>query len=1387
MGRKESNKTRLYFVSIIDESELSTPKRKRGRPPRNSIGPNHSVVCDDGDDDDDLNGDSSDDSEEVMKKQKLSDTDNDVLDKNYSPLKDVVLSSRRIQPRRSLKGKHSKYGDDFVLDKKMQKFHVKVELDIDTEIDAAGNTSSNKVEEKDSQLSKDGRKGRHKKSLANQERADSKYSSSNITVEDTDLNVKKSIKTYERKSAFSENSSAVNREIILEQHASGDLKVDNFKNEPTDVLEKCDQEHNLGKQDDFLFIKNETENGHVYVVKANDINTDRISKESIDRVNEKSADIAFKKSPEKVNEQSADRIFEENAGRINEESADNINEERADRVHEEHNERVNKENTERENNESADREAVKSADREGVESADREAVESADGGAVESADQALIINPLSPSVVGDIEEGISDAEDIIDTILDIDEDSVKGELCIISNDNTANNDGLVETGSAGKEQTTELVAELLNESDETKSRLQEDMSGEIDLEEEGESNYVEVSLMDEKVKTNNVKESNRKIINDQIVVVNGKHGTIYKCKICDKAFTKMSYLKLHIPKHTDRFKCDKCLKTFTRNDSLQKHNCGVVRMLLERPLEEIERLFEKDGKQVHECLTCSKTFESQIEVVNHYMTHLNESITCLKCNLVLEKGQSLADHNCQADERLDFPCDICGQAFKNAQYLHRHLVIHTDLFKCKKCNFCFSRKDSLHKHVLKCCPELADSYKILYCDLCFRVFSTKSGRMNHAAKCKWVKCDSCAKVFSSNTDMETHECFKEDKAGVEVGVEFSCGKCDKTFLNNYYLSQHQAIHEETYQCDVCKKNLKTQDELTSHNNICKLVQKIRSTGQAACDLCRQVFNKPKLMRLHYHTHTHPYECMKCQKRFLKSSGLTGHACKVIEGAFKCQACDRSFTSKRFLIRHKSFFHSKQVYHCQFCGKGFNRRLKFQNHICKLEDGSYGNIVMKNGKRAVVEKLVCDTCGKTFSSRSNLNKHVISHGEKQFNCKFCGKTFHYENYLHDHISGVHLNLYKYQCTDCGKMMKSKTGLVAHVKQFHRENADVFTCEMCGKSFKQKGNLHTHMYSHKTERNFVCEFCQKSFKYPDQLSRHKLLHTMQNKLQCSFCEKKFVKDYELKRHEMVFHSGLVYVCGLCFARCGHKHTLIRHYKRKHPGKADELNEPGVLDGLLKRIQELPDYQGGVEVVEPQLIENIDLIQFDPIMPPQDAAEVLHSLSTGAASIEPPSENKKSELGSTILPAVSSDTAGTIVEPSSQDGNKTVHIQFESTEVHKAEVIQQAIQLPLEQVVSTDVNQLQLEVSTAQSGEAVPSQEAKVEETITMNNGAININGQCIPIANLQAIPQTIDLGNAGEGQIVILQIWDPQGEEQGAQEQFIQIQGDPLIVENSVSLG
>ena len=869
-------------------------------------------------------------------------------------------------------------------------------------------------------------------------------------------------------------------------------------------------------------------------------------------------------------------------------------------------------------------------------------------------------------------------------------------------------------------------------------------------------------------------------IDDKIIVVVEKEGEMYKCGICGKIFARLSYLKLHIPKHSEKFKCQKCQKHFTRNESLQKHKCGAVKTLLEQPLDEIAKRHELDGKEFYQCVKCGETFDTQIEVIAHYVTHSSENMSCLKCNKTLQSGETLEDHKCMAEESENkFPCDLCNQSFTSAKYLHRHLIMHTDLFKCKKCDFCFSRKDSLQKHVMKCCPELADSYKIHSCSLCYRVFSTKAGKLNHVSKCNWVRCEKCSRVFNGQEDMDSHECYEGENVPEGSGIEFSCGKCGKTFLNNYYLQQHQAIHKETFQCGVCSKYLKSQEDLFAHATICQMIQKIRADGEVNCDQCEQVFKKPKDLRLHYHMHTHPYSCVNCEKRFMKESGLLVHNCKLSDGSFECKECHKNFTSSRFLTRHMATTHGKEIFKCKTCNKGFSRRVKYQNHVCKLEDGTYGNVVLKTGKFEVMNRLCCDTCGKTFSSRSNLNKHIVSHGEKLFRCLHCGKRFHYENYLREHISSVHLNLHKYQCTDCGKTMKSKTGLIAHVKQFHIANTETFTCEVCGKLFKQKGNLNTHMYSHVTARNFSCQYCHKTFKYPDQLSRHRLVHTMLNKLQCSYCDKKFVKEYELKRHEMIFHSGLIYVCNVCYARCGHKHTLIRHYKRKHPDQVDVLSVPQVLDGMLKRVEELPDHgtMESLEVDSNPLIPNINMINEaninimngGPVMPPQDAAEVLHSLSSAAAIIEPHSENREAKLEPSLIGGIS-------------EGNQTIQIRLQpNNEIQQ--IHQNTIQLPQEQIRTTDPSQLQFEVRLAETDETIATaaqdiaeENKMIENTITLDNGMININGQYIPISNLQAIPQEGESGDAGDGQIVILQIWDPQGDDKGPQEQLVQIQTD-----------
>jgi hypothetical protein len=55
---------------------------------------------------------------------------------------------------------------------------------------------------------------------------------------------------------------------------------------------------------------------------------------------------------------------------------------------------------------------------------------------------------------------------------------------------------------------------------------------------------------------------------------------------------------------------------------------------------------------------------------------------------------------------------------------------------------------------------------------------------------------------------------------------------------------------------------------------------------------------------------------------------------------------------------------------------------------------------------------------------------------QAECRICNKRFHYDSYLKLHIATVHDKQFQYQCSHCGKVLFSKTGLMAHVKQFHQ---------------------------------------------------------------------------------------------------------------------------------------------------------------------------------------------------------------------------------------------------------------------------------------------------------------------------------------------------------------
>lgn len=93
--------------------------------------------------------------------------------------------------------------------------------------------------------------------------------------------------------------------------------------------------------------------------------------------------------------------------------------------------------------------------------------------------------------------------------------------------------------------------------------------------------------------------------------------------------------------------------------------------------------------------------------------------------------------------------------------------------------------------------------------------------------------------------------------------------------------------------------------------------------------------------------------------------------------------------------------------------------------------------------------LCHICNKTFSSRTNLTRHILTHSDaKPFQCSVCQSAFTQKGSLKQH-------------------MLRHTGEKPH------------TCTMCGRGFSRKRLLSMHQRIHTGEKPFRCEDCNLCF--------------------------------------------------------------------------------------------------------------------------------------------------------------------------------------------------------------------------------------------------------------------------------------------------------------------
>jgi len=419
-------------------------------------------------------------------------------------------------------------------------------------------------------------------------------------------------------------------------------------------------------------------------------------------------------------------------------------------------------------------------------------------------------------------------------------------------------------------------------------------------------------------------------------------------------------------------------------------------------------------------------------------------------------------------------CDLCGYSTSKASRFKRHKIIHSGEkpYKCGSCDYSCTRNDNLKTH----------SY-------------THTGE-------KPYQCSSCDFSCTSAGDLKKHSYTHTELQAITMNMD--------------PVQENQVEEGELLKCSACGKKVET--TLQEHTDTCdKYIEKYlgvkykdEKQGKLTCEICGKQYKYWQDMKGHMDMH---------------------------QGAmYLCDKCDKSFTFKKHLVKHKKSHNTVKDYACTICSWATNDKRNYKKHILS--------------KHESIWTFKCDDCEFTGPTSKSLNAHTFCvHERGEPKCHLCNYVAKYK------IKG------KFQSNLDEK-------LKMHMKQKHQPNVKKesikIKCDVCD-YWALKYEVKHHKRKHHGSLKLICEKCGYNIRKEKNvftIEKHNLYIHEGKTPQCSQCD--FVTKHEADKHS---RSGFILDVIL------RKHVENRHGEDVGEGKAryTEAADPKALKNQIKSMMD------------------------------------------------------------------------------------------------------------------------------------------------------------------------------------------------------------------------